>query len=295
MLQEGTADASPRIVAGRPYASNEFFGWSPQQEVASRVQPDELSSREGLADDGLAATLRGGAADGCELQLMTLGLKQAGNIGGLLRLSGCFGVRSVHHVGAWGWRQGGSKHCESAADKGTAPGLIATMGEAERRTMLSVAKGCEHLVAHLTWTLKQLLGFLDDDAGRADGGDESAGHHADDGGGSDGGASPCTGRRLPSRLPLVVMETAPGAVPVHDFRFPSRCVLVVGAEAGGIDRRLVQRLVPGFDALVYVPMPGAHKSLNVVEAACCGLYEYRRQWPGEAEGAGHGSGDGSAE
>ena len=33
------------------------------------------------------------------------------------------------------------------------------------------------------------------------------------------------------------------------------------------------------DALVYVPMPGAHKSLNVVEAACCATYEYRRQWP----------------
>jgi|EP00966_Prymnesium_polylepis_P213248 tRNA(Leu) C34 or U34 (ribose-2'-O)-methylase TrmL len=223
----------------RRYAADDFFAWSPEQEAGARV----ASSEGGTS---MLRDLEGGRP-----QLMTLGLKSPANIGGVLRLAGCFGVCRVHHVGAWEWRDGGKQHA-TAAPKGSGAGYFFSMGEHEQRAMLSTAKGCEALVAHASWSLQALMDFLDEDRG---------------------GAGP------PRRLPLVVMELAEGAVPIHSYEFPRDCVILVGAESSGVDRRVVQRLIPGFDALVYVPMPGAHKSLNVVEATCCACYEYRRQWP----------------
>eukprot|EP00747_Dinoflagellata_sp_TGD_P089027 gnl/TRDRNA2_/TRDRNA2_164197_c0_seq1.p1 gnl/TRDRNA2_/TRDRNA2_164197_c0~~gnl/TRDRNA2_/TRDRNA2_164197_c0_seq1.p1 ORF type:complete len:342 (+),score=64.44 gnl/TRDRNA2_/TRDRNA2_164197_c0_seq1:30-1055(+) len=81
------------------------------------------------------------------------------------------------------------------------------------------------------------------------------------------------------RLPVVVIETVPGAVPLHSFAFPKRCVVVVGAEDAGVDERLLKCMVKGLDAAVYIPMPGTHKSMNVAAAATVALYEFRRQWP----------------
>ena len=125
----------------------------------------------------------------------------------------------------------------------------------QRNRMLTTARGCDRLVARRQWSVAQLLAFLDDRDGE------------------EGGASP-------SRLPIVALETAEGAVPLPSFAFPRRCLLLAGAEGRGLELKVLRRLRRGFDAIVYVPMPGAHKSLNAAEAVCCAAYEYRRQWPG---------------
>ena len=46
--------------------------------------------------------------------------------------------------------------------------------------------------------------------------------------------------------------------------------------------QVIQRLRPGFDALVIIPMAGPHKSLNVATALAMAMFSYRSQWPGTA-------------
>ena len=221
---------------------------------------DEMQAKQQLdvsaAHDG-ATLLR--AHDGVgSLQLMTLGLKTPSNFGSLYRLAACFGVRHVHHAGARLW-------ADAAGRRGHGTGI--EWGEAEWSTMHATSKGCEALVARTPWSFDELLRALDADQHAA------AGEPID-------------------RLPIVVLETTDGAVPLHGYRFPQRCVLLVGAEGSGVDRRVLQRLRPGHDACVYVPLPGAHKSLNVVEAACCGISEYFRQWPDPRGFSPRGGGEG---
>lgn len=123
--------------------------------------------------------------------------------------------------------------------------------------MTRVAVGCETLVERRQWSHAQFMAFLD--------------AHT-----SAGAAGDCGPAR---RLPLVAVETAEGAVPLPSFSFPRDCVVVAGAEGSGIDLRLLRKLQPCYDSIVYIPMPGGHKSLNVAEAVTCAVYEYCRQWP----------------
>ena len=66
---------------------------------------------------------------------------------------------------------------------------------------------------------------------------------------------------------------------MRHFSFPRRCVLLAGGEGHGVSREILNRMVVGFDAVVYIPMPGPHKSMNVATALGCAMYEFRRQWP----------------
>jgi len=81
--------------------------------------------------------------------------------------------------------------------------------------------------------------------------------------------------------PLVVLETATGAVNIRSFSFPRRCRIVVGSEGNGVSKGLLAALQveERGDAILFVPLPGPHPSLNVASALCCALYEYRRHWP----------------
>ena len=79
--------------------------------------------------------------------------------------------------------------------------------------------------------------------------------------------------------PIVVIETAEGAVDIHGFLFPPQCDVLVGGETRGVHPSLLAALRPGTDAIVYIPMPGFARSMNVASAACAALYEHRRQHP----------------
>ena len=173
-----------------------------------------------------------------DLQIMTVGLKTPQNFGALYRLCGCFGITQVHHVGAWTWRGG--------ANDARGEGLH-EMGPHERALMSANAKGCEKYVTCNVWSFNRLLEWLSE--------------HKDGG----------------SRLPIVALEIVDGAVPLSSFTFPSRCVLMAGAEGSGVDHRILQRLVKGYDHKVFIEMQGAHQSLNVTHAIGMAICEFRSQ------------------
>lgn len=83
-----------------------------------------------------------------------------------------------------------------------------------------------------------------------------------------------------ARLPIVAVETGPSAVSMVGFDWPERCTILVGSEGLGIHGKVLEQLRPGFDSLVIIPTPGAHKSFNVAMAFGMALYSYRQQWPG---------------
>lgn len=74
-------------------------------------------------------------------------------------------------------------------------------------------------------------------------------------------------------FPLVGLEQASASVPIAQFRFPRRCVLVMGHERLGIAPTILRQL----DAVVEIPVYGPPASFNVATAAAIALYEYCRQ------------------
>ena len=235
-----------------------FFGWSNEDENRLRAVPAAVADSDEprpFGDPGRPSELVGVPSESDDLQLMVVGLKTPENLGSILRICACFAVGRVHHVGLSHWsfappaEAAPSAEREQHAVKGSG---TAALSKREFATMQRVAVGCDTLVARRQWSINELGAFLD------------AHPSADD------------------RLPLIAVETADGAVPLPSFVFPRRCVIVAGAEGSGIDVKLLRRLRPGFDAMVYIPMPGPHKSLNVAEAISCAIYEYRRQWPDQS-------------
>mmetsp|Transcript_22025 Transcript_22025/g.66066 ORF Transcript_22025/g.66066 Transcript_22025/m.66066 type:complete len:88 (+) Transcript_22025:24-287(+) len=81
------------------------------------------------------------------------------------------------------------------------------------------------------------------------------------------------------RPSMVFIETATSAVSLHNYVFPRECAIVVGSEERGVPPKVLAAARRGVDAIVYIPMPGPHPSLNVATALSIALYEYRRQWP----------------
>lgn len=67
---------------------------------------------------------------------------------------------------------------------------------------------------------------------------------------------------------LVALEQAAGSIPLSEFEFPSKTVLLLGREVEGIDTELLELA----DAIVEIPMHGTKESLNVVQAAAIAMY-----------------------
>lgn len=74
---------------------------------------------------------------------------------------------------------------------------------------------------------------------------------------------------------LVLMSTK-AALPLWDFSFTDRDVLLVGRESAGVPDGVAARA----DAAVAIPMPGGGRSMNVAVAAGIGLAEALRQLRG---------------
>ncbi|WP_430809428.1 MULTISPECIES: TrmH family RNA methyltransferase [unclassified Carboxylicivirga] len=79
--------------------------------------------------------------------------------------------------------------------------------------------------------------------------------------------------RLPEGYDLVALETVEGANDLFATDLPSRMALVLGNEKYGISSRLLAQC----KRAVYVPMPGAIKSMNVSHAASVCLFEWLRR------------------
>ena len=77
----------------------------------------------------------------------------------------------------------------------------------------------------------------------------------------------------PEGKQLVAIETADNANCIYDTRLPEDVAFIVGNERNGLSEELLSQC----DAVVYIPVPGPTRSLNVSHAAAVALFEWQRQ------------------
>jgi tRNA G18 (ribose-2'-O)-methylase SpoU len=73
--------------------------------------------------------------------------------------------------------------------------------------------------------------------------------------------------------PIIILETAHNAIPIHDFIFPDQFTLVVGNEEYGCSDESIQLA----DIALEIPLVGKKNSLNVANAFAIAAYEIRKQ------------------
>ena len=78
---------------------------------------------------------------------------------------------------------------------------------------------------------------------------------------------------VPEHKTLVAIETADNATCIYDTELPEDAAFIVGSERHGIREELLQQC----DLVVYIPVPGPTRSLNVSHAAAVALFEWQRQ------------------
>lgn len=69
------------------------------------------------------------------------------------------------------------------------------------------------------------------------------------------------------------MEQATNSVPLQDYTFPKRCVLLIGNEQNGIP----VRLLPLLDVCLEIPMLGVTRSLNAHVSGAMVVWQYTQQ------------------
>lgn len=78
---------------------------------------------------------------------------------------------------------------------------------------------------------------------------------------------------VPPRKQIVAIETADNATCIYDTQLPEDVAFVVGSERNGLSEDLLKQC----DMVVYIPVPGPTRSLNVSHAAAVALFEWQRQ------------------
>lgn len=78
---------------------------------------------------------------------------------------------------------------------------------------------------------------------------------------------------VPEGKTIVAIETTDNATCIYDTELPEDVAFIVGSERNGISEDLLQQC----DRVVYIPVPGPTRSLNVSHAAAVALFEWQRQ------------------
>lgn len=78
---------------------------------------------------------------------------------------------------------------------------------------------------------------------------------------------------VPEGKSIVAIETADNATCIYDTQLPENAAFIVGNERHGIREELLKQC----DMVVYIPVPGPTRSLNVSHAAAVALFEWQRQ------------------
>ena len=78
---------------------------------------------------------------------------------------------------------------------------------------------------------------------------------------------------VPEGKTIVAVETADNATCIYDTQLPENVAFIVGSESHGISEELLAQC----DSVVYIPVPGPTRSLNVSHAAAVALFEWQRQ------------------
>lgn len=78
---------------------------------------------------------------------------------------------------------------------------------------------------------------------------------------------------VPSGKTIVAIETADDATCIYDTELPENVAFIVGNESRGLSDDLLRQC----DMIVFIPVPGPTRSLNVSQAAAVSLFEWQRQ------------------
>ena len=78
---------------------------------------------------------------------------------------------------------------------------------------------------------------------------------------------------VPEGKKIVAIETADNATCIYDTPLPKDVAFIVGSERHGISNAILSQC----DMVVYIPVPGPTRSLNVSHAAAVALFEWQRQ------------------
>ena len=78
---------------------------------------------------------------------------------------------------------------------------------------------------------------------------------------------------VPEGKKIVAIETADNATCIYDTQLPENAAFIVGSESHGLSDELLSQC----DQVVYIPVPGPTRSLNVSHAAAVALFEWQRQ------------------
>lgn len=78
---------------------------------------------------------------------------------------------------------------------------------------------------------------------------------------------------VPEGKAIVAIETSDNATCIYDTELPDDLAFIVGSERNGLSDELLAQC----DMVVYIPVPGPTRSLNVSHAAAVALFEWQRQ------------------
>ena len=78
---------------------------------------------------------------------------------------------------------------------------------------------------------------------------------------------------VPKDKTIVAIETSDNATCIYDTPLPEDVAFIVGSERNGLSDDLLAQC----DMVVYIPVPGPTRSLNVSHAAAVALFEWQRQ------------------
>lgn len=78
---------------------------------------------------------------------------------------------------------------------------------------------------------------------------------------------------IPANKKIVAIETATDATNIYETKLPADAAFIVGNESHGIREEILSQC----DMVVYIPIPGPTRSLNVSHAAAVALFEWYRQ------------------
>ena len=78
---------------------------------------------------------------------------------------------------------------------------------------------------------------------------------------------------VPASKKIVAIETADNATCIYETQLPKDVAFIVGSESQGLSENLLAQC----DMVVYIPVPGPTRSLNVSHAAAVALFEWQRQ------------------
>ena len=78
---------------------------------------------------------------------------------------------------------------------------------------------------------------------------------------------------VPENKRIVAIETSDNATCIYDTQLPEDVAFIVGSESQGLSEGLLAQC----DIVVYIPVPGPTRSLNVSHAAAVALFEWQRQ------------------